>query len=246
MILVGLSSCKPSLGELWEKNAPKGEAIRKQIKDLCKNYDINDSVKNVKSDISLVTFREFENNKKANYCGIMWNYIENPDGILEEFNSKDSSYVPDFFTGSVLSEFLRYTSPNSELKGMKTKSGKAYDYIFDSFDNIRYVLVAKIVSYERDSGICLIDNLLCDLKSNKLLLIFQTKCYSNPQQGQINIPINVDMTVKERKGFGRTAVTYERKVHVNRTEGMDAFINGLKEDYFLQQNSYLNRFLTIN
>lgn len=244
--LILLVSCQRSLGDLWEENAPKGISIRKQIGDLCKNYSICDSTKNLKTDIVLYPFDEFSDNNEANFSGIMWNYIDNPDIMLDEYDSKDSSYIPDFFKGSVLSEFIKYTSPNSELKGMKTKSGKTYDYIFDSFVKIRYVLVAKIISYNRESGICEIDNLLCDLNSNQVLLVFRTNCYSNPQHGFINIPIDVDLTMKERKGFGRTAVTHEKTVHVNRTETIDAFVNALKEDYNYQKNNYLKRFLSYN
>ncbi len=244
MLIFGLCSCEPTLGELWEKNQSKSEELKNQILTLCQ-ADISDSVKNIKQNINLRFYDEFDTKNQHNTSSVMLEILENGDAFSLKQENEDSLSAPVLFP-SVLMDYFSYTAKNSELKGRKQKSGKAYNLVFKAVENIQYVVAARVVSHNRNSGICVTDNYLCDLKNNKLLLVFRLITSINPNQADVILPINGSIKVKEHRSVGGHSTTLEEKdLHVSRNEIINSYEQSLGNAYFNQRNEYLKKHVRI-
>lgn len=242
MLIFGLYSCEPTLGELWEKNQSKSEDLKNQILTLC-HADISDSVNNTKQNIDLHFFDEFNIENQYNTSSVMLEILENGDAFSLKQNNEDSLSTPALFR-SVLMDYFSYTAKNSELKGRTQKSGKGYNVVFKAVENIQYVIAARVVSHNRNSGICVTDNFLCDLKNNKLLLVFRLIASVNPNQADVILPINGNIKVKEHRNVGGHSTTLEEKdLHVSRKEVVNSYEQSLSKTYFEQRNAYLKKYV---
>lgn len=244
MLIFGLCSCEPTLGELWEKNQTKSEELKNQILSLCKT-NIRDSIKNTKQDINLRFFDEFNLKNGYNTSNVMLELLEATDSLVLKHNSDDSLYTPSLFQ-SVLMDYFSFTGKNSELKGRKQKTGKAYDLVFEAIDKIRYINAVRVVFHNRNTGICVTDNYLCDVKENKLILVFRLTTTVNPDQRDVVLPIDANIKVKEHRSVGGHSTTLEEKdIHVTRNEIINSYEQSLTKAYFEQRNAYLKKFVLL-
>ncbi len=237
-----LSSCEPTLGELWEKNQSKSEELKNQILSLCKT-NVGDSIKNTKQNIDLRYFDEFNLKNEYNTSNVMLELLEATDSLVLKQNSDDSLYTPSLFQ-SVLMDYFSFTAKNSELKGRKQKTGKAYDMVFESIDKIRYINAVRVIFHNRNTGICVTDNYLCDVKENKLILVFRLTTTANPGQKEVILPIDAKIKVKEHRSIGGHSTTLEEKdIHVTRNEIINSYEQSLSNAYIEQRNEYLKKYV---